>query len=120
VEIIEAHHRHKVDAPSGTALQLGEAVAAARGTTLQQVAVYGRHGQTGPRPAGAIGFASLRAGSLAGDHRVMLAAEDEVVELAHHALNREVFAHGALRAARWLPGQPPGLYSMRQVLGFQG
>jgi 4-hydroxy-tetrahydrodipicolinate reductase len=118
VEIIEAHHRHKVDAPSGTALQLGEVVAAARGARLEELAVYARHGHTGPRPAGAIGFASLRAGGLAGDHRVVLAGDDEVVELGHHALNRDVFAHGALRAARWVVGQSPGLYSMREMLGL--
>lgn len=118
IEIIEAHHRHKVDAPSGTALQLGEAAATARQQHLSDVAVYTREGQTGARPAGAIGFASLRAGSLAGDHRVLLAADEEILELGHHAVSRDVFARGALQAARWLPGQAPGLYSMRQVLGL--
>lgn len=118
IEIIEAHHRNKVDAPSGTALQLGEAAAAARDRALDDVAVYTRHGQTGARPPGAIGFVSLRAGSLAGDHRVLLAADEEIIELGHHAVNRDVFARGALQAARWLPGQPPGLYSMREVLGL--
>ncbi len=119
IEIIEAHHRHKVDAPSGTALQLGEAAAAARDRALDDVAVYTRHGQTGARPPGSIGFVSLRAGSIAGDHRVLLAADEEILELSHHAVNRDVFARGALQAARWLAGQPPGLYSMREVLGLE-
>lgn len=118
IEIIEAHHRFKVDAPSGTALQLGEAAAAARGQALADVGVYGREGQSGARPPGAIGFASIRAGSLAGDHRVLLAADEEVLELGHHAVNRDVFARGALQAARWLAAQPPGLYSMREMLGL--
>ncbi len=118
IEIVEAHHRHKVDAPSGTALQLGEAAAEARDRALEDVAVYTRHGQTGPRAPGAIGFVSLRAGSLAGDHRVLLAADEEIIELGHHAVNRAVFARGALQAARWLAGQPPGRYSMREVLGL--
>jgi len=119
VEIVEAHHRQKVDAPSGTALQLGEAAAAARDQRLDDVAVYGRHGETGARPPGAIGFSSLRAGSLAGDHRVLLAADEEILELGHHAVSRDVFARGALQAARWLVAQPAGLYSMRNVLGLQ-
>jgi 4-hydroxy-tetrahydrodipicolinate reductase len=118
IEIIEAHHRHKVDAPSGTALQLGEAAAAARGQVLDEVAIHARHGHTGERPPGAIGFNSVRAGSLAGDHRVLLAADEEVLELGHHAVNRDVFARGALQAARWLVAQSPGLYSMRDVLGL--
>lgn len=118
IEIVEAHHRQKVDAPSGTALQLGEAAASARDRQLDDVAIYAREGQTGARPVGAIGFSSLRAGSLAGDHRVLLAADEEVLELGHHAVNRDVFARGALQAARWLVAQPSGLYSMRDVLGL--
>lgn len=118
IEIVEAHHRHKVDAPSGTALQLGEAAAAARNRALDELAVYSRVGQTGARPTGAIGFACLRAGSIAGDHRVLLATDEEILELGHHAVNRDVFARGAVQAARWLVGQPPGLYSMREVLGL--
>jgi len=118
IEILEAHHRHKVDAPSGTALQLGEAAAAGRQRPMDEVAVYARHGQTGPRERGTIGFASLRGGSLAGDHSVLLAADEEVIQLSHHAVNRDVFARGALQAARWLAGQGPGLYGMREVLGL--
>jgi 4-hydroxy-tetrahydrodipicolinate reductase len=119
VEITEAHHRHKLDAPSGTALQLGEAVAAERGVSLNDVAVYGRSGQTGERSADAIGFNSIRAGNIVGDHSVTLVADTETVELTHHAVNRELFASGALRAAAWLSDQPAGLYSMRNVLGFE-
>ncbi len=118
IEIYEAHHRHKVDAPSGTALQLGEAAAAGRGESLDALAIYQRHGHTGPRPAGAIGFAVARAGGIVGDHRVMFGGDEELVELSHRALDRRVFARGALRAARWVVGRPPGLYGMRAVLGF--
>ncbi|MGI9330477.1 MAG: 4-hydroxy-tetrahydrodipicolinate reductase [Gammaproteobacteria bacterium] len=118
IEILEAHHRHKVDAPSGTALQLGEAAADGRQRPIDEVAVYARHGQTGARERGTIGFASLRGGSLAGDHSVLLAADDEVIQLSHHAVNRDVFARGALQAARWLVDRGPGLYGMRQVLGL--
>jgi len=118
IEITEAHHRHKVDAPSGTALQLGETVAEARGTTLADVAVYDRHGTTGARESGKIGFQSIRAGSIAGDHSIMLAADEEIIELRHHAVDRAVFARGALRAARWVSGQSPGLYGMSDVLGL--
>jgi 4-hydroxy-tetrahydrodipicolinate reductase len=118
-EIFEAHHRHKVDAPSGTALGLGHAVARGRGTTLEQVAVYGRHGATGPRPPGAIGFSVVRGGDIVGDHRVIFAGPGEQIELAHHAQDRSGFARGALAAARWVVGRPPGLYSMFDVLGLQ-
>jgi 4-hydroxy-tetrahydrodipicolinate reductase len=118
VEITEAHHRHKIDAPSGTALQLGDAVAAERGVNLDEVAVFGRNGHTGERPADAIGINSIRAGSIVGDHSVLFVADTETVELKHHAVDRELFASGALRAARWLSGRPAGLYSMRDVLGF--
>jgi 4-hydroxy-tetrahydrodipicolinate reductase len=117
-EIVEAHHRHKVDAPSGTALGLGHAVARGRGTTLEQVAVYGRSGSSGPRPEGAIGFAVVRGGDIVGDHRLVFAGPGERVELAHHAEDRSAFARGALVAARWVTGRPPGLYSMQDVLGL--
>lgn len=118
VEIIEAHHRQKVDAPSGTALDIGERVAAARGRRLEDLAIHGRHGHTGPRVPGTIGFSVIRAGSIVGDHAVLFAAPEERIELAHHAVDRKSFARGALRAARWLAGQAPGLYSMRDVLGL--
>jgi 4-hydroxy-tetrahydrodipicolinate reductase len=120
VEITEAHHRNKVDAPSGTALQLGEAVARERNTTLSESAVYGRHGATGAREPGKIGFASIRAGGIVGEHTVMFATDEETVELRHVALDRQVFARGALRAAKWVEGQAPGLYSMKDVLGLTG
>ncbi len=118
VEITEAHHRYKLDAPSGTALQLGEAVADARGQNLEDVAVYGRHGHTGERPPGAIGIHAIRAGNIVGDHTVAFVSDTETVQLSHHAVDRELFASGALRAAAWLHGRPAGLYSMRDVLGF--
>jgi len=117
-EIFEAHHRRKVDAPSGTALGLGRAVAQGRGTTLEKVAVYARQGTTGPRDAGTIGFSVLRGGDIAGDHRVIFAGPGEQVELAHHAQDRSGFARGAIAAARWVVGRPPGLYSMLDVLGL--
>lgn len=118
IEIVEAHHRHKIDAPSGTALQLGEAAASGRGVCLDDVAVSGRRGHGEPRETGAIGFASIRAGRIVGDHSVMFAADEEIIELRHRALDRAVFARGALRAAAWVGGRPAGLYSMRDVLGF--
>ena len=118
VEIVEAHHRHKVDAPSGTALGLGRAVAKGRGTALEKVADYARHGTTGPRRRGAVGFAVVRGGDIVGDHRVIFAGPGEQVELAHHAQDRSGFARGALVAARWVVGRPPGLYSMMDVLGL--
>lgn len=118
VEITEAHHRHKVDAPSGTALQLGEAVAAERDVKLADVGVYGRNGHTGERPQAAIGFHSIRGGNIVGDHTVALISDAEILELRHHAVDRELFAAGALRAGQWMRGKDPGLYSMRDVLGF--
>ncbi len=119
VEIIEAHHRDKKDAPSGTALQLGEAVSAARGLKLSDLAVYARPGlSAAARTPGTIGFASLRGGALVGDHTVMLAGSEELLELTHRATDRALFARGALRAASWLVGRPPGLYSLREVLGL--
>lgn len=116
VEITEAHHRHKVDAPSGTALRMGEVVAQARGRALADVAVYDR---AGARPAGAIGFATVRAGEIVGDHTVLFAGGGERVEITHRAESRLTFARGALRAARWLANRDPGLYDMQDVLGLR-
>jgi 4-hydroxy-tetrahydrodipicolinate reductase len=118
IEIVEMHHRHKVDAPSGTALLLGEAAAAGRETTLAEVAEEGRAGLDCARTEGAIGFASLRGGSVAGDHQVILAADGERIELGHRAESREIFARGAIRAARWLADKPAGRYTMGDVLGL--
>lgn len=118
IEIVEAHHRHKLDAPSGTALMLGEAAAAGRGVSLGEVRVADRAGLSGARAEGTIGFASLRGGSIVGDHVVMLAGEDERIELAHYAQDRAIFARGAVRAALWLAGQPAGRYTMDAVLGL--
>ncbi len=119
IEIYEAHHRHKVDAPSGTALSMGEVVAAALGRDLRQVAVYSREGQTGARDPKTIGFASVRAGDIVGDHTVTFAADGERVEITHKASSRMAFARGAVRAAVWLAGQPGGRYDMRDVLGLR-
>ena len=115
-EIVEIHHRHKVDAPSGTALALGEAVARGRGVALAAVAERGRDGLTGARPAGAIGFAALRGGDAVGDHTVVFAGAGERLELTHRASDRRIYARGAVRAAQWLHGRPPGLYGMAEVL----
>lgn len=117
IEIFEAHHRHKIDAPSGTALALGRAAAAGRGTDTPDL-VYARQGRTGERNPGAIGFSVLRGGSIAGEHTVFFCADGERVELSHRATDRIIFAKGALRAVRWLAGRPPGLYGMRDVLGL--
>jgi 4-hydroxy-tetrahydrodipicolinate reductase len=119
IEIVEMHHRHKVDAPSGTALALGEAAAAGREVDLEQVSTRVRDGITGPRPAGDIGFATLRGGSVVGEHTVMFAADGERFELTHKAADRGVFAQGAVRAAIWAGSRSPGYYSMRDVLGFK-
>lgn len=116
VEIVEAHHRNKVDAPSGTALALGEAVAAGRKRRFADVAVKARQGQTGPRVPGTIGFSSIRGGNIVGEHSVMFIAPDERVVFTHNAVDRRAFALGALRAASWLAGRAPGLYSMADVL----
>lgn len=118
IEIVETHHRMKIDAPSGTALLLGEAAAAGRGVGLSQVAVRGRDGETGARADGAIGFASLRGGSVAGDHSVLFLGPDERIALSHHAESRAIFARGAVRAAQWLIGKPAGRYTMAEVLGL--
>jgi 4-hydroxy-tetrahydrodipicolinate reductase len=117
-EILEMHHRQKLDAPSGTALALGRAVAAGRGEALEDVMVSGRHGQTGARKTGEIGFATLRGGQIIGSHNLTFTAAGEQIGLTHHAFDRAVFAIGAVRAALWLQGRPPGLYTMRDVLGF--
>jgi 4-hydroxy-tetrahydrodipicolinate reductase len=118
IEIVEMHHRHKVDAPSGTALLLGEAAAAGRGVPLSAKAVRARDGHTGTRPEGAIGFASMRGGSVVGDHCVILAGQGERIEIRHVAEDRSIFANGAVKAALWGRGRKPGLYSMRDVLGL--
>jgi 4-hydroxy-tetrahydrodipicolinate reductase len=119
IEIVEAHHRHKVDAPSGTALRMGEAVAAAQGKKLKDVAVMAREGVTGERPHGTIGFATVRGGDVVGDHTVMFLGEGERVEISHKATSRMTFAMGAMRAALWLGGRPAGLYDMQDVLGLK-
>lgn len=119
IEVYEAHHRHKVDAPSGTALSMGEVVAKTLGRDLREVAVYGREGQTGARDRQTIGFATVRAGDIVGDHTVMFAAEGERVEITHKASSRMSFARGAVRAAAWLQGQEKGLYDMQDVLGLK-
>lgn len=116
IEIVEMHHRHKLDAPSGTALLLGEAAAKGRGIDLKDKSERGRDGITGARATGAIGFASLRGGSVAGDHSVIFASENERIELIHRAENRAIFAGGAVKAALWLLTQKPGRYVMEQVL----
>ena len=118
IEIVEIHHRYKVDAPSGTALALGKAAAKGRGVDLDQVAQKVRDGVTGPRRRGDIGFATLRGGDIAGEHTVVLAGDGERIELTHRATNREVFARGAIQAALWARGKPPGLDSMGDVLGL--
>lgn len=117
VEVVEAHHKHKVDAPSGTALMMGEAVARGAGKSLAEHAVYERYGHTGARPRGAIGFSTVRGGDVVGDHTVMFLGDGERVEITHKASSRLNFAHGAVRAAQWLQGRAPGLYSMRDVIG---
>jgi 4-hydroxy-tetrahydrodipicolinate reductase len=118
IEIVEMHHRMKVDAPSGTALLLGEAAAKGRGVTLAERRVAGRDGHTGARQAGDIGFASLRGGSVVGDHSVIFATQGERIELSHRAEDRSLFARGAVKAALWARGRKPGLYGMADVLGF--
>jgi 4-hydroxy-tetrahydrodipicolinate reductase len=119
IEIIEAHHRHKVDAPSGTALRMGEVVAAALGRDLKDCAVYGREGRTGERARKTIGFETIRAGDIVGDHTVMFAGSGEIVEITHKASSRATFANGAVRAAGWLKLQPAGLFDMQDVLGLR-
>lgn len=118
IEVVEMHHRHKIDAPSGTALLLGEAAAAGRGIDLAGKSVRVRDGQTGPREEGTIGFATLRGGSVVGEHSVIFAGEGERIELSHIAQDRGNFATGAVKAAIWSRGRPPGLFNMRDVLGL--
>ena len=119
IEVIEAHHRHKVDAPSGTALRMGEVVAAALGRDLKQCAVYGREGVTGERDPSTIGFATVRGGDIVGDHTVLFAGTGERVEITHKAASRMPYALGSLRAARFLAGRKSGLYDMQDVLGLR-
>jgi 4-hydroxy-tetrahydrodipicolinate reductase len=118
IEVLEMHHRHKVDAPSGTALLLGEAAAEGRGISLKDNSVRVRDGHTGARESGSIGFATLRGGSVVGEHSVLLAGEGETIELSHKATDRSIFARGAVRAAMWARHQKPGYYSMLDVLGL--
>jgi hypothetical protein len=118
IEIIEAHHRHKVDAPSGTALKMGEVIAAAQGTQLAERAVYERYGHTGERQAGSIGFATVRGGDIVGDHTVLFAGTGERVEITHKSSSRAGYAQGSLRAVRFLAGQQTGLFDMFDVLGL--
>ena len=118
VEVIEAHHKHKIDAPSGTAYMMAEAVAEARGQNLKDVAIYGREGQTGEREAGSIGIHAIRGGEIIGDHTVMFIADGEVVEITHRARARMTFAAGAVRAATWVIKQEVGQYNMQDVLGL--
>lgn len=118
VEVIEAHHRHKVDAPSGTAVRMGEVLAAALGRDLDECAVYAREGHTGERDPRTIGFATVRAGDIVGEHTVLFAGTGERIEIIHRAASRANFARGALRAARWLRNRPAGLYDMGDVLGL--
>lgn len=119
IEVIEAHHRHKVDAPSGTALRMGEVIANALGRDLDEVAVYGREGQTGTRERKTIGFETIRAGDVVGEHSVWFAADGERVEIAHKASSRMTFARGAARACVWVTGRENGLFDMQDVLGLR-
>ena len=118
VEVTEMHHRHKKDAPSGTALMLAKSAAAGRGADFDKTAIYGRQGEVGERPRGEIAIHALRGGSVVGDHTVMFAGDVERVELTHRAQSREAFAAGALKAVVWAAGKHPGAYNMRNVLGF--
>ncbi|MFT4911659.1 MAG: 4-hydroxy-tetrahydrodipicolinate reductase [Brevundimonas sp.] len=119
IEVLEAHHRRKVDAPSGTALMLGEAAAAGRGSDLSTLKSPPYDGITGERETGRIGFAAIRAGGIVGEHTVIFASEDEVLSLSHKAIDRSLFARGAVAAAAWVRSRPPGLYDMQDVLGFR-
>jgi 4-hydroxy-tetrahydrodipicolinate reductase len=119
IEVFEAHHRRKVDAPSGTALMLGEAAARGRGKTLHELRSALRDGITGERELGSIGFSALRGGGIVGEHSVVFAADDEILTLSHSARDRSLFARGAVEAARWVVGKPAGLYDMQDVLGFR-
>jgi len=118
IEVIEAHHRHKVDAPSGTALRMGEVIADALERNLDECAIYGREGNTGERDRKTIGFSTIRAGDIVGDHTVMFADEGERLEITHKASSRMTFANGAMRASSWIMTKPTGLYDMQDVLGL--
>jgi 4-hydroxy-tetrahydrodipicolinate reductase len=118
IEVVEAHHRHKVDAPSGTALKMGEVLAQARGRPLHDCAVYAREGHTGERAAGTIGFATVRGGGIVGDHTAMFCGDTDRIEITHRSASRGIYAQGALRAARFVAGRRSGLYGMEHVLGF--
>lgn len=118
IEIVEMHHKHKIDAPSGTAVGLGKAAARGRGVDLDEAAIWSREGHTGPRPEGAIGFATLRGADVVGEHTVMFAGAGERLELTHRCTDRSLFGRGAVRAAQWVAGKPPGLYTMNDVLGL--
>jgi 4-hydroxy-tetrahydrodipicolinate reductase len=120
IEIVEAHHRHKVDAPSGTALKMGEVIAGALGRDLKECAVYGREGVTGERDPSTIGFATIRGGDIVGDHTVLFAGDGERIEITHKSSSRVTYAHGALRAARFLADKTSGLYDMQDVLALKG
>ena len=120
IEIVEAHHRHKVDAPSGTALSLGQAVAKPLGKDIAEDGVFTRHGNTGERKSGSIGFSTIRGGDIAGEHTVLFIGDGERVEITHRATDRRIFADGAIKAAQWLATQSPGLFTMRDVLGLSG
>ena len=120
IEIVEAHHRHKVDAPSGTALQMGEVIAGALGRDLKECAIYGREGVTGERDPSTIGFATIRGGDIVGDHTVLFAGIGERIEISHKSSSRATYAQGALRAARFLAGKTTGLYDMQDVLALKG
>ena len=119
IEVIEAHHRHKVDAPSGTALRMGEVVAKALGRNLTEAAVYGREGHTGERPPSQIGFSTIRGGDIVGDHTVLFAGTGERIEITHKAASRMPYAQGALRAARFMQGKTSGLFDMQDVLNLR-
>jgi 4-hydroxy-tetrahydrodipicolinate reductase len=119
IEIVEAHHRHKVDAPSGTALKMGEVIADAIGRDLKECAVYGREGVTGERDPSTIGFATVRGGDVVGDHTVMFLGTGERIEISHKSSSRVTYAHGALRAARFVADKSHGLYDMQDVLGLK-
>ena len=119
IEIVEAHHKHKVDAPSGTALKMGEVIAQAQGRRLKDCAVYAREGHTGERAEGSIGFATVRGGDIVGDHTVMFATEGERIEISHRSSSRSAYAQGSLRAVRFLASQTSGLYDMFDVLGLR-
>ncbi len=120
IEVIEAHHKHKVDAPSGTALAIGEAIATQLGQPLKEIGVFAREGHTGPRQPGSIGFSTIRGGDIVGDHTVLFAGTGEQIEIRHRATSRAHYADGSLRACRFLAGQAHGLFDMRAVLGLPG